>query len=175
MKKSQSHFREANLKHFIGRKLSHLNHTLVFPAEFLSSISDILSYMWRNRHNQNHEASLYTLTPLPRKSFPWLVRLEEQTNCTAEALSHQTLEASCPYRAHVSSALRSGSTNRSIALLLFSVSLVSKLFLWLCSKMVVFLRGPENTLLHILTLNQLRNMKNKENNTSTLFLIKVIL
>ena len=173
MKKSQSHFREANLKHFIGRKLSHLNHTLVFPAEFLSSISDILSYMWRNRHNQNHEASLYTLTPLPRKSFPWLVRLEEQTNCTAEALSHQTLEASCPYRAHVSSALRSGSTNRSTALL-FSVSLTPKLFLWFCSNVVEFLRGHENTFFHILTLNQIRNMKNKEKNTSTLFLIKLI-
>lgn len=174
MKKSQSHFREANLKHLIGRKLSHLNHTLVFPREFLSSIPDILSYMWRNRHDQTHEASLYTLTPLTRKSFPWLVRLDEQTSCTVEALFHQTLEASCPYRAHVCSALRSGSTNRSTALLLFSDSLTPKLLLRFCSKMVEFLRGPGNTLFHILTLNQLGNMKNKEKNISTLFLIKLI-
>ena len=175
MKKSQSHFREANLKHLIGRKLSHLKHTLVFPGEFLSSIPDILSPTWRNRHDQTHEASLYTLTPLPRESFPWLVRLDEQTSCTAEALSHQTLEASWPYRAHVCSALRSGSMNRSTALLLFSVSLTPKLFLQFCSNLVEFLRGPGNTFFHILTQNQLRNMKIKEKNTSTLFLLKLIL
>ena len=60
MKKSPSDFREANVEHLIGRKLSHLNHTLVFPGEFLSSIPDIF-FQHRGTGRTKPMWPLYTL------------------------------------------------------------------------------------------------------------------
>ena len=133
----------------------------------------IFSSMRRDIHDQN--ISNFSIIHFCTVGITYLISGFGRRNTQPRPFPFKTLEASCPYRAHVCSALRSGSTNRSTALMLFSVSLTPRLFLQFCSNLVEFLRGPGNTFFHILTQNQLRNMKIKEKTTSTLFLIKLIL